>query len=85
MRPFASQLNFLDPQKTEDGQPYSPIRYKELVKECYLISKNLNTSYLDVLKITPLERNYLIKFLVEEAKYNKDMIEQSRAKNKRNK
>ena len=83
MRPFASQLNFLDPQKTEDGRPYSPVRYKELVKDCYLISKNLNTSYLDVLKITPLERNYLINFLIEEAKYNKDMLEKNKAKNRK--
>lgn len=78
MPPFASHLNFLDPQKTEDGKPYAPLRYEELVKECYLISKNLNTSYIDVLKITPVERKYLIKFLIQEAKHNQEMIEKSR-------
>lgn len=77
--PFASQVNFLDPQTTNEGQPYAPIRYKEIVKECYLISKNLNTSYVDLLKITPTEKNYMLEFLQKEAEHNKQMIEKARA------
>ena len=82
MPPFASHLNFLDPQKTEDGKPYGPLRFGELTKECYLISKNLNTSYVDVLKITPVERRYLINFLIQDAKRTQDIIEKNKAESK---
>ena len=86
LRPrFATHLNFLDPQKTEDGKPYAPIRYKQIIKECYLISRNLNTSYTDVLKISPTERELLISFLMEEAKRNKENIERIKAERKNNK
>ena len=79
MLPFASHLNFLDPQTTSDGQPYGPIRYRELVKECYLLSKNLHTSYTDILQISPIERNYLFKFLIEDAEREKEAIEKKKA------
>ena len=82
MPPFASHLNFLDPQKTSDGRPYGPIRYEQIVKDCYLISKNLNTSYADVLRITPVERNYLIKFLIEDAKRAQENVEKAAAERK---
>lgn len=82
---FASHLNFLDQQFTKDGKPYGPIRYKEIVKECYLISKNINTSYNDVLQMTPTERNYILEFLVEEAKHNQELIEKRKAERELNK
>ena len=71
---FALNRNFLDPNtikvKNEDGEEeevlYAPKRYKDIVKECYLISKNLNTSYIDALKLTPLERSYLIQLLAQD-------------------
>lgn len=66
--PFALHQSFLDPQLTEDGRPYAPIRFRELVKECYLLTRNLNTSYTHTLSITPTERKYLISFLVDEVK-----------------
>ena len=82
--PFASHLNFLDQQTTNDGRPFGPIRYKEIVKECYLISKNINTSYTDLLNITPVERNYMLQFLVEEAKEREDMLNKRRAEQEAN-
>lgn len=85
MHPFASHLNFLDQQTTSDGKPYGPIRYKEIVKECYLISKNLHTSYTDILKITPIEKQYLLEFLLEEAKHNKEILEKRQAEREANK
>lgn len=66
----------MDPKLTEDGKPYGPARYKRIVQECYLISKNMNTSYADVLKITPKEREYLINFLLEEYEEKKKQVEQ---------
>lgn len=77
---FASHQNFLDPQLTSDGKPYGPYRYKQIVKECYLISKNSNTSYTDVLKITPLERNYILEFIIEGEKRNQEVIEKAKQK-----
>lgn len=76
---FASHLNFLDPQTDEYGNAFAPIRYKQIVKECYLISKNLNTSYTDVLNITPTEKQYMLEFLLQEAQENKEAIERLKA------
>lgn len=64
---------------TKDGQPFAPIRYKEIVKECYLISKNINTSYNDLLKITPTERGFMLGFLLDEAKQREEMIKKRKA------
>lgn len=66
-QPFDSQTNFLDPKTTSKGEPYGPIRFKQLVRECYLISKNCNTSYTDILNITPTEKDLILQFLLEEA------------------
>ena len=72
--PFASQTNFLDPLLWSNGEPYGPYRYKEIVRECYIISKNCNTSYTDLMSITPLERDYLIEFIEEEFKRTEQMM-----------
>lgn len=77
---YPSQGSFLDPQLTKDGKPYGPWRYKEIVKERYLISKNINTSYNEIGKITPVERKYLIEFLAEEIKKSKELAEQAKQK-----
>ena len=65
---------------TTDGRAYGPIRYKEIVKERYLVAKHCNTSYLDVGKITPVERKYLLEFIMDEAKKTKEYIEEQKAK-----
>ena len=75
----------MDQQQTSDGQPYGPIRYKEIVDECCIISKNLNTPYLDVLQISPTERNYLIRFLIKEAEQRAALIDKARAESAANK
>ena len=77
--PFAQQANFFDPQLTNDGRPYGPSRYKEIVKERYLISKHCNTSYSDLATTTPLERRYLIEFILDELKKKKELIEKQKA------
>jgi len=80
--PFASQVNFLDPTLTNDGEPYGPYRYKEIVRECYLISKNCNTSYTDLMNITPLEKDYLLGFISEEFKRAEEMVREVKERNK---
>lgn len=80
---YPSQGSFLDPQKTSDGKPYGPIRYEEIVKERYLISKTINTSYLDTGKITPLERKYILQYMVDEIKQQQEKIKEMQSKNNR--
>lgn len=75
---YPSQGSFLDPQTTNDGKPYGPIRYKEIVKERYLLSKNMNTSYNELGQITPTERKYLMEFLIEEIKESKKAMEEKK-------
>lgn len=64
---------------TEDGKPYGPSRYKEIARERYLISKHTNTSYDDTSNITPLERGYLLEFLVEDMQRQKDLYDKAQA------
>lgn len=79
---FASLQNFLDPLLTNDGQPYGPWRYKQIVKECYLISKNCNTSYVDILKMNPTERGYLLEFISDEYKKTEELVKEKTRQNK---
>ncbi len=72
----------MDPQSTSDGKPYGPHRYKEITRERWFISKNINTSYNDIGKITPKEREYLIEFITDEMKRSKEYIEQKKKEQK---
>ena len=80
---FALDSTFLDPQLTKDGKPFGPARYKEIVKECWWISDQLNTSYTDVLDLAFQDRIYLIECIKEkqdETKKAIDQIQQQREK-----
>ena len=70
----------MDPAMTEDGKPYGPFRYKEIVKERYIISKYCNTSYTDLANVTPTERNYLLEFATEECDKAKEIAEEMKNK-----
>jgi hypothetical protein len=72
--------SFLDPRLSEDGKPYGPKRFKDLVRECWFISDNTNTSYTDVLDLSCLERRYLINFIHEKHEATKEAIEAVKAK-----
>ena len=74
----------MDPAMTEDGKPYGPFRYKEIVKERYIISKYCNTSYTDLANITPTERNYLLEFATEECDKAKEIAEEMKNKKANN-
>lgn len=67
--------NFLDPPTTSNGEPYGPKRYKEIVKECWYLSDNLNTSYTDILDISFQERVYLIELINEKQQETKRVID----------
>ena len=76
--------NFLDPQISSDGKPYGPKRFKEIVKECWYISDNLNTSYSDVLDLSFQERFYLIELINEKQRKTKEAIEARQATERAN-
>jgi len=67
---------------TNDGKPYGPFRYKEIVRECYLISKNCNTSYTDLMSITPIEKNYLLEFITEEFQKTEELMKKNNNNNR---
>ena len=73
--------SFLDQQTTKDGKPYGPIRFRQIVKELYILSKQLNSSYTDLLDITPTERDLLINFIIEENKKSEETMEKIKAEN----
>ena len=72
----------MDPKLTNDGKPYGPERFKNIVQERYFISKKCNTSYLDVGYITPIERKYLLEFILDEIEKEKKAIEDAKNKQK---
>ena len=65
----------MDPPKTKDGQPYGPYRYKEIVRECYFITKNSGVIREDIMKMTPIEREYFIEFIQDEAQRTKEYMD----------
>ena len=80
---FSSNQNFLHQPylitKDKEGKdkqiPYGPWRYKRIVEECYFISHQIHTSYNDILKISPREREYMLEFLNEELKKQKESLD----------
>ena len=76
---FASGPSFLDPQTSSDGSAYGPKRYKEIVKECWYVSDNLNTSYTDVLNLAYQDRIYLIDCINEKKEATMRAMEEARA------
>ena len=77
--------SFLDPQTSNDGSPYGPKRFKEIVKECWFISDNLNTSYTDVLDLSFQERFYLIELINEKQDATKRFLEEAKSKQQKSK
>lgn len=68
---------------TSDGKPYGPQRYKQLVKNCYIVSKTLNTSYIDVRdKMTPSELNQIINLIIEDNEKYKEKMEKMKEEQK---
>ena len=82
-RTFASGPSFLDPQLSNDGTPYGPKRYKEILKECWYISDNLHTSYTDVLNLAYQDRIYLINCINEKKEATMRAMEEARQMNSR--
>ena len=68
--------------QNNDNKPYGPVRYKEIVRERYLISKHTNTSYSDTKDITPIEREYLLEFITDDLSKKAKAMDKIRDKSK---
>ncbi len=79
-QPFAQPTNFLDPRLTSDGKLYAPARFEEITQEIYLITKHTHNTYSDVIKMTPTERNYIMKFIFADFQKQKEIIEAQQQK-----
>lgn len=73
----------MDPISTSDGKPYGPARFREIVRERYLISKYCNTSYKDLDNVSPTERAYLLEFIYEELQKEKEAYEEAKRNQKK--
>lgn len=76
---FDKRQNFLDPILTSDGKPFGPVRYKEIANEKYLVTKFCNTSYADVASMPPREREYLLEFILNDLKREREAHDKARS------
>lgn len=56
--------------------------FSNTLNECYIISKHIHTSFSDVKKMTPTERRFIIKFIIDDMKQEQEMIKASKANRK---
>ena len=75
-------MNFTDPKTDQDGKPWAVVKFNKIIQERYFISKNINTPYTEVGKMTPTEREKVIELIVEEIKINEKQLNHI-AKNKK--
>lgn len=74
-------MNFFDPLLTSDGKPYGQERFRQIVKERYLISNHINTDYTSTASISPTERKLLLQFIKDDLQKKHEAMEH--IKNKR--
>lgn len=84
--PFELHLNFSDLQqivKTEHGEiPYGAYHYQQLIDECFVISKTINTSYTDLMDISIREKERMLEIIMEDNKKQQEEIEKIKRKTK---
>ena len=73
---FVLDRNFLDPPSTSTGEAFGPKRFKSIVKECWFVSDNLNTSYTDVVDLSFQERVYLTELINDKLKETKKALDE---------
>lgn len=72
--PFPSLRSFSDPVLTEDGKPYRIMKYESIVNERYIICKYTHMTYEDTGKMTPKERQLILKFIKEDIERENEAI-----------
>lgn len=54
------------------------MRYKRIVEELYVISHQIHTSYLDLLQITPREKDALLRMIEDESNRQREALERAK-------
>lgn len=67
--------------RSENAAEFATSRFKEIARERYLISKHTHTSYEDTRNITPVERGYLLEFIMDDLQHQKELYDKARAEN----
>lgn len=67
-------LNFFGLQLTSCSKEEIEKIFSNTLNECYIISKHINTSFSDVKQMTPTERRFIIKFIIDDMKKEQDLI-----------
>lgn len=55
--------------------PYGVYRYQQIIDECYIISKVIHTSYLDLMDVSIVERDRMLELIQEENKRQEEQLE----------
>lgn len=55
--------------------PYGVYRYQQIIDECYIISKVIHTSYLDLMNVSIVERDRMLELIEEENKRQEEQLE----------
>lgn len=63
--------------------PYGLFRFQQIIDECYIISKVINTSYLDLMNISVRERDRMIELINDENKKQQEELDKIKRKSKR--
>ena len=73
---FVLDQSFFNQQTFKDKER----QFKKLVEECWFISDNLHTSYIEARDLSVTERTYLIDFINKKFKKQKEAIEEIKNK-----
>lgn len=60
-------------------------RFKDIARERYLISKHTNTSFNDTQYMSPIEREFVLEFVMEELQKQKEIMDAAKEKANKNK
>ena len=60
--------------------PYGVFRFKQIIDECFAISKTINTSYTDLLDVSIPERDRMIQIIVEDNKKQQEELDKLKSK-----
>lgn len=71
-------MSFFDPRWTSEKKPYAPERFRDIVKERYLITTHLNTGYEETASITPTERTLLLQFIKDDLQRKQEQYDRIR-------
>lgn len=68
---------FTNPRFNSEGKPFGPWMYNEIIREAAYISRNINTTYSDVLDMTPMERRAVVTDINEYNKKRNDALKEA--------